>query len=120
MREGARIMEERTMRLVSQYPNSDPMPDRMHYWRSRGWPKISATTACGRRTPPLPEEPQSLLYPAAADGSLPLAYRRSLDPLTTFAYLAAATSRVRIGTSTINPTFTIPCYAPVPAHDLEA
>jgi probable F420-dependent oxidoreductase len=37
-------------------------------------------------------------YPATADGSLPLAYRRSLDPLTILAYLAVATSRVRIGT----------------------
>jgi probable F420-dependent oxidoreductase len=37
-------------------------------------------------------------YPATADGSLPLAYRRSLDPLAVLAYLAAATSRVRIGT----------------------
>ena len=43
-------------------------------------------------------------YPATADGSLPLAYRRSLDPLATLAYLAAATSRVRIGTF-INLTF---------------
>ena len=37
-------------------------------------------------------------YPATADGSLPLAYRRSLDPLAILAYLAEATSRVRIGT----------------------
>jgi len=37
-------------------------------------------------------------YPGTADGSLPLAYRRSLDPLATLAYLAAATSRIRIGT----------------------
>lgn len=36
-------------------------------------------------------------YPATADGSLPLAYRRSLDPLAILAYLAAATNRVRIG-----------------------
>jgi probable F420-dependent oxidoreductase len=36
-------------------------------------------------------------YPATADGSLPLPYRRSLDPLAILAYLAAATSRVRIG-----------------------
>ena len=43
-------------------------------------------------------------YPATADGSLPLAYRRSLDPLAILAYLAAATSRVRIGTF-INLTF---------------
>lgn len=43
-------------------------------------------------------------YPGTADGSLPLAYRRSLDPLATLAYLAAATSRVRIGTF-INLTF---------------
>jgi probable F420-dependent oxidoreductase len=43
-------------------------------------------------------------YPATADGSLPLAYRRSLDPLAILAYLAAATSRVRIG-AFINLTF---------------
>ncbi len=43
-------------------------------------------------------------YPGTADGSLPLAYRRSLDPLAILAYLAAATSRVRIGTF-INLTF---------------
>jgi probable F420-dependent oxidoreductase len=48
-------------------------------------------------------------YPATADGSLPLAYRRSLDPLATLAYLAAATSRVRIGTSIIN----LPYHNPV-------
>ena len=39
-----------------------------------------------------------------ADGSLPLPYRRSLDPLAILAYLAAATSRVRIGTF-INLTY---------------
>jgi probable F420-dependent oxidoreductase len=44
-----------------------------------------------------PRNPQSP-YPATADGSLPLAYRRSLDPLAILAYLAAGTSRVRIGT----------------------
>jgi probable F420-dependent oxidoreductase len=43
-------------------------------------------------------------YPATADGSLPLAYRRSLDPLAVLAYLAAVTSRVRIG-GFINLTF---------------
>ncbi len=43
-------------------------------------------------------------YPATADGSLPLAYRRSLDPLAVLAYLAAVTSRVRIG-SFIKLTF---------------
>ena len=48
-------------------------------------------------------------YPATADGSLPLAYRRSLDPLATLAYLAAVTSRVRIGTSIIN----LPYHNPV-------
>ena len=50
-----------------------------------------------------PRNPQAP-YPATADGSLPLPYRRSLDPLATLAYLAAATSRVRIGTF-INLTF---------------
>ncbi len=48
-------------------------------------------------------------YPATADGSLPLIYRRSLDPLAILAYLAAATSRVRIGTTIIN----LPFYNPV-------
>src|SRR5918997_2180339 len=48
-------------------------------------------------------------YPATADGSLPLSYRRSLDPLATLAYLAAATSRVRLGTSIIN----LPYHNPV-------
>jgi probable F420-dependent oxidoreductase len=43
-------------------------------------------------------------YPATADGSLPPPYRRSLDPLAILAYLAAETSRVRIGTF-INLTF---------------
>jgi probable F420-dependent oxidoreductase len=43
-------------------------------------------------------------YVATADGSLPTEYRRSLDPLATLAYLAAATSRVRLG-SFINLTF---------------
>ncbi len=44
-----------------------------------------------------PVNPQ-VPYPATADGLLPLAYRRSLDPLAILAYLAAATSRVRLGT----------------------
>ncbi len=48
-------------------------------------------------------------YPGTADGSLPLVYRRSLDPLATLVYLAAATSRIRIGTSIIN----LPYYNPV-------
>lgn len=51
-----------------------------------------------------PTNPQAP-YPASADGSLPLTYRRSLDPLATLAYLAAATSRVRIGASIINLPF---------------
>ena len=55
-----------------------------------------------------PVNPQ-VPYPGTADGSLPLVYRRSLDPLATLAYLAAATSRVRIGTSIIN----LPYYNPV-------
>ena len=55
-----------------------------------------------------PVNPQ-VPYPATADGLLPLAYRRSLDPLAILAYLAAATSRVRIGTTIIN----LPFYNPV-------
>src|ERR671916_864651 len=55
-----------------------------------------------------PVNPQ-VPYPGTADGSLPLVYRRSLDPLATLAFLAAATSRVRIGTSIIN----LPYHNPV-------
>jgi probable F420-dependent oxidoreductase len=55
-----------------------------------------------------PVNPQ-VPYPGTADGLLPLAYRRSLDPLAILAYLAAATSRVRIGTTIIN----LPFYNPV-------
>lgn len=54
-----------------------------------------------------PVEPRSP-YPATADGSLPLPYRRSLDPLTVLAYIAAHTSRVRIGSTVIN----LPYYNP--------
>ena len=62
----------------------------------------------GIRTSSLPGEPQAP-YPASADGSLPLIYRRSLDPLAILVYLAAATIRVRIGTTIIN----LPFYNPV-------
>src|SRR4051812_15846177 len=55
-----------------------------------------------------PVNPQAP-YPGTADGSLPLLYRRSLDPLATLAYLAAATRQVRIGSSIIN----LPFYNPV-------
>jgi probable F420-dependent oxidoreductase len=55
-----------------------------------------------------PVNPQ-VPYPGTADGSLPLLYRRSLDPLAILAYLAAATSKVRIGTTIIN----LPYYNPV-------
>src|SRR4051794_17952113 len=55
-----------------------------------------------------PVNPQTP-YPATADGSLPLMYRRSLDPLAILTYLAAATSQVRIGTTIIN----LPFYNPV-------
>jgi probable F420-dependent oxidoreductase len=55
-----------------------------------------------------PVNPQAP-YPGTADGSLPLLYRRALDPLATLAYLAAATRQVRIGSSIIN----LPFYNPV-------
>ena len=55
-----------------------------------------------------PVEPRAP-YPATADGSLPLPYRRSLDPLAVLAYIAAHTSRVRIGSTIIN----LPYYNPV-------
>jgi probable F420-dependent oxidoreductase len=55
-----------------------------------------------------PVQPQSP-YPVTADGSLPVQYRRSLDPLAVLSYVAAHTSRVRIGTTIIN----LPFYNPV-------
>jgi probable F420-dependent oxidoreductase len=48
-------------------------------------------------------------YPATADGSLPLPYRRSLDPVAVLAYTAAQTSRARIGSTVLN----LPYYNPV-------
>jgi probable F420-dependent oxidoreductase len=55
-----------------------------------------------------PAQPQAP-YPATSDGSLPLPYRRSLDPLAVLAYIAARTDRVRIGSTVIN----LPYYNPV-------
>ena len=55
-----------------------------------------------------PVQPQAP-YPATADGSLPLPYRRSLDPLAVLTYVAAHTSRARIGSTIIN----LPFYNPV-------
>jgi probable F420-dependent oxidoreductase len=55
-----------------------------------------------------PVQPQAP-YPVTTDGSLPLPYRRSLDPLAVLAYIAAQTSRVRIGSTVIN----LPYYNPV-------
>jgi alkanesulfonate monooxygenase SsuD/methylene tetrahydromethanopterin reductase-like flavin-dependent oxidoreductase (luciferase family) len=48
-----------------------------------------------------PVQPRSP-YPATADGSLPLPYRRSLDPVAVLAYTAAQTSRARIGSTVLN------------------
>jgi probable F420-dependent oxidoreductase len=54
-----------------------------------------------------PVQPQAP-YPVTADGSLPLPYRRSFDPLAVLAFIAAHTSRARIGTTIIN----LPYYNP--------
>ena len=52
-----------------------------------------------------PVEPQTP-YPA---GDLPDVYKHSLDPLGSLAFVAAQTSRVRLGTSVLN----LPWYSPV-------
>jgi len=48
-------------------------------------------------------------YPASADGSLPEAFQTLLDPLATLAFVAAVTTRVRLGTSVLD----MPYYNPV-------
>ena len=48
-------------------------------------------------------------YPASADGKLPEQAKTIVDPLETLAFVAAHTSRVRLGTSVIN----LPYYNPV-------
>jgi probable F420-dependent oxidoreductase len=48
-------------------------------------------------------------YPGSADGRMPAAYTTFLDPLTVLTAAAAVTSRVRLGTSTLNA----PWYPPV-------
>src|SRR2546426_6003155 len=55
-----------------------------------------------------PVKPQTP-YPATADGSLPAAYKRVLDPVATLIFVAARTSRVALGTSVLD----IPYYNPV-------
>ena len=48
-------------------------------------------------------------YPGSADGRMPPAYTTFLDPLTVLTVAAGVTSRVRLGTSTLNA----PWYSPV-------
>ena len=48
-------------------------------------------------------------YPGTADGSLPDPYRYVLDPLEALTYVAAATSRIGLGTSVLD----MPYYNPV-------
>jgi probable F420-dependent oxidoreductase len=48
-------------------------------------------------------------YPGSADGRMPAAFSTFLDPLTVLTAAAAVTSRVRLGTSTLNA----PWYSPV-------
>ncbi|MEW6272713.1 MAG: LLM class flavin-dependent oxidoreductase [Thermodesulfobacteriota bacterium] len=48
-------------------------------------------------------------YPASRDGKLPAYYQRVLDPLATLAFLAAHTTRVRLGTCILD----VPFYNPV-------
>ena len=97
-------MEERTMRLGFTVPQFGPDAGAdalLEVARKAEELGIDSLWVAERLLYPLnPKSP----YPATADGSLPLAYRRSLDPLAILAYLAAVTSRVRIGTF-INLTF---------------
>jgi probable F420-dependent oxidoreductase len=91
-------MEERTMRVGFTVPQFGPDagPDALLEVARLAEDLGSDSLWVAERLlyPVNPKAP----YPATADGSLPLAYRRSLDPLVILAYLAAATSRVRIGT----------------------
>ncbi len=91
-------MEERTMRVGFTVPQFGPEagPDALLEVAQLAEKLGSDSLWVAERLlyPLNPKAP----YPATADGSLPLAYRRSLDPLAILAYLAAATSRVRIGT----------------------
>lgn len=50
----------------------------------------------------------SVPYVATPDGSLPDPYRTVIDPLTSLAFVAGQTSRIRIGTSVLN----LPWYNP--------
>ena len=97
-------MEERTMRVGFTVPQfgSDAGPDAL-LEVARLAEELGSDSLWVAERLLYPVNPKSP-YPATADGSLPLAYRRSLDPLAILAYLAAATSRVRIGTF-INLTF---------------
>jgi probable F420-dependent oxidoreductase len=97
-------MEERTMRVGFTVPQFGPEagPDALLEVAQLAEKLGSDSLWVAERllSPLNPKSP----YPATADGSLPLPYRRSLDPLAILAYLAAATSRVRIG-AFINLTF---------------
>ncbi len=90
-------MEERTMRLgfaVPQFgPDAGPEALQDVARRAEDLGYDSLWVAERLLYPRNPRAP----YSGTADGSLPLAYRRSLDPLAVLAYLAAETSRVRIG-----------------------
>src|SRR5918997_2486843 len=91
-------MEERTMRVGFTVPQFGPDagPDALLEvaWLAEELGSDSLWVAERLLYPRNPKAP----YPATTDGSLPHAYRRSLDPLAILAYLAAVTSRVRIGT----------------------
>jgi probable F420-dependent oxidoreductase len=48
-------------------------------------------------------------YPVTPDGSLPMVYKYTLDPLDTLTFAAAYTSKIRLGTSVLD----MPYYNPV-------
>jgi probable F420-dependent oxidoreductase len=98
------MMEEKTMRVGFTVPQFGPDagPDALLKVARLAEDLGSYSLWVAERLlyPTNPKSP----YPAAPDGSLPPPYRRSLDPLAILAYLAAATSQVRIG-AFINLTF---------------
>ncbi len=55
----------------------------------------------------IPDQPRAP-YPASADGILPEAFKRVLDPLDTLSFVAAITERVGLGSSILN----LPFYNP--------
>lgn len=54
-----------------------------------------------------PINPQTQ-YPPSPDGSFPLAYQKSLDPIETLTFVAAITKRIKIGTGAVDMLYQNP------------